>query len=137
MADLPALSALTWAPVYNTQALINSTGTHLSTVSITQGNSHSRGVRVVVDVTALPVAGASLVVTIEGYDPVTATYSTLLASAAITTVSTVVLKLFPAATAAANLTANDCLPASWRVKVVNGGTGGSTATVKIGASLLA
>lgn len=137
MADLPTISAITGVPAFNTPALLSGTATYLLSTSAVQNNAYSRGVRVVIDITALPVAGASLVVTIEGYDPVSGKYTTLLESAALTAIATSTLILFPAATAAANLVANATLPATWRVKVVNGGTGGSTATLTIAASTLA
>lgn len=137
MADLPPLSSLTGAPAFNTSALLSGTATYVLSTSAVQSNANSRGIRVVVDVTALPVAGASLIATIEGYDPVSNKYITILASAAITTVSTNVLYFFPAAPVVANVSANYTLPASWRIKVVNGGTGGSTATLTVAASLLA
>lgn len=65
------------------------------------------------------VATPSIVVTIQGYDETSATYYTILASAAITTVSTTILRVHPGLTAAANSIANDGMPRKWRVSVVN------------------
>lgn len=64
-----------------------------------------KGVRVVVDATAA-AATPSVVFTIQSKDKLSGKYSTLLASAAVTGVSTNVYLVYPGATAAANLVAN-------------------------------
>jgi hypothetical protein len=81
-------------------------------------NTHGKGLHLVIDVTSITLT-PSITVTIQGKDVVSGKYYTVLASAAITTVSTTVLKVHPALTAAANLVANDLLPRTWRVSVVN------------------
>lgn len=78
------------------------------------GNEGYRGVHVVIDATAA-TATPSVVFTIEGKDPVSGKYYTILASAAVTGISTTVLRVFPGATAAANTVANDGIPGTWRV----------------------
>ena len=78
-----------------------------------------RGLHLVIDATA-SAATPSVVFTIEGYSALGNDFYTLLASAAITGAGTTVLRVFPGATAAANLVANDCLPPFWRVKAVHG-----------------
>lgn len=83
------------------------------------GNEGYRGVHVVIDATAAADT-PSVVFTIEGKDPVSGKYYTILASAAITAQGTTVLRVFPGATAAANTVANDCIPGTWRVKAVAG-----------------
>lgn len=77
-------------------------------------NPGLRGLVVVIDVTAVD-STPSVVFTVQGYDSVSGKYYTLLASAAITGTGTTVLKVFPGGTAAANLVANDLVPAAWRV----------------------
>lgn len=58
----------------------------------------------------------SVTVTIEGLSPVgTDEYYTILASAVLTATGLTVLRVYPGLVAAANLTVNDVLPASWRV----------------------
>lgn len=79
----------------------------------------ARGVHVIIDVTAAS-ATPSVVFTIQGYSGLGDDYYTLLASAAITGTGTTVLKVFPGATAAANLAANDTLPPRWRVIATHG-----------------
>jgi hypothetical protein len=91
-----------------------------------------RGLHVVVDVTALG-ASATLTVTIQGKDPASGKYYTLLASAAIASTGTTVLKVYPGLTAASNLTANDILPMNWRIRAVGAV---AAVTAKISAHLV-
>jgi hypothetical protein len=96
-------------------------------------NPYGRGVKLVVDVTA--VSGTpSLVVTLQGHDPSSGKNYTILASAAITAVGTTVLTVYPGLTVAANSVANDVLPIQWNVKAVISGTTPSV-TATVGASL--
>lgn len=93
-------------------------------------NMSGIGAQIVIDVTAITGTTPSVVVTVEGKDPVSGKYYTILASASITTVSTTVLRIFPGATAAANLAANDVLPRTFRVtSTIAGTTPAVTATV--------
>jgi len=84
-----------------------------------QSAKRARGLIVVIDCTAI-AASPSVVFTIQGYDPTSGKYYTILASAAIVGTGTTVLRVFPGATAAANLVANDVLPASWRIIATHG-----------------
>lgn len=101
--------------------------------SADQVNYNSRGLHLVIDVTAI-TSTPSITITIQGKDNLSGQYYTILASAAITTVSTVVLRVGPGLTAAANLVANDLLPRTWRVSVTNGDADGIT--YSIGYSLI-
>lgn len=101
---------------------------------VDQTNEGAKGVHVVIDVTAV-TADPSVVFTIEGKDPASGKYYTILASAAIVGTGTTVLRVFPGATAAANLTANDVIPKTWRVKCVHADT--DSITYSVGASLVA
>ena len=94
--------------------------------SDTLDNPNHRGVEVVIDVTAQ--SGAALTVTIEGYDPVSKKYYTLLASAALAAVATTVLTVYPGVTVAANAAVSRPLPSKWRVKAANA-SGTVTATI--------
>jgi hypothetical protein len=107
--------------------LVNGTFT-ASQDSGTRDGRFYRGVILVIDVTAAPGA-QNLVVTLEGVDPVSGKFWSILASAAITAISTTVLKVFPGLTASANAVANDVLPPAWHVKVTNSGAGSWTYTV--------
>jgi hypothetical protein len=88
------------------------------------------GVQVVI-VTSAVTATPSVVVTIDGLDPLSNTFYNILTSAAIATTSTVVLRVHPDIVAAANLTAQDFLPATYRVTMTHGDTDSITYTVGI------
>lgn len=94
--------------------------------SADQKNYGCRGVKVIVNLTV--ISAGTLTVTIKGKDPVSGQYFTILASAAIAAPSVVVLTVFPGAPATANVSANDQIPATWRVEAVPAG-GNSTATI--------
>jgi hypothetical protein len=83
-------------------------------------NYDARGVVVVISITS--GSGAALVFTIKGKDTLGGTYSTILASAAQAGTGTVVLKVYPGITAAANLSVSDILPRVWRLEVSGSGT---------------
>lgn len=78
-----------------------------------------RGLHLVIDATAV-TATPSVVFTIQGGDPVSGKFYTLLVSAAITGTGTTVLRVYPGLTAAANLVASDVLPPKWRVIATHG-----------------
>lgn len=96
-------------------------------------NGQGRGVKVVVDITAVG-GGATLTVTLQGKDPLSGKYYTLLASAALGAAATTVIFIFPGAPVAANVSANDALPATWRVSAALAVANNMTFT--IGASIL-
>lgn len=96
--------------------LLASAARTAATDSADISNTGYRGVHVYLDVTVDPAA-AAITVTIQGKDPISGKYYTLLAGAAVSAVGTTVYKIFPGATAAANAVANDCVPTTWRVSV--------------------
>ena len=102
--------------------------------SSTINNPYGRGIKLVVNVSAISGTSPSLVVTLQGHDPSRNVNYTLLASAAITAVGTTVLTVYPGLVAAANSVANDVLPIQWNVKAVVSGTTPSV-TATVGASL--
>jgi hypothetical protein len=85
--------------------------------SAIKGGRHSTAVAVVVDITSLEAGTPSLTVTIRGVDPASGKGIALLQSAALSTVSTTVLRVGQDLTAAANLTANDLVPENIQVLV--------------------
>lgn len=103
-----------------------------------QNNLDALGVEVVVDLTAVGGTTPTLVVTIEGKDPVSGKYYTLLASATLNATGTTVMTVFPGVTVAANVAASRPLPRTWRVKTTIGGTTpsftGTIAACTIGGS---
>jgi hypothetical protein len=96
-------------------------------------NRNARGLHLIIDATAR--AGASSVVfTIQAKDPVGGLYYTVLASAAVASVSTVVLRVFPGGPATANVAANDQLPRTWRVLATH--ANGDSITYSVSAVML-
>lgn len=91
-------------------------------------NNQHESAHVVIDVTVVPGVD-TVTVTLEGKDPASGKYYTLLASTAILTVSTVVMRVGAGLVAVGNLVANDELPATWRVKVTHSGSGNFTYSV--------
>lgn len=103
--------------------------------SADQNNVSARGIKLVIDITAISGTTPTLTVTLQGKDKASGKYYTLLASAALNAVGTTVLEVFPGATAVANLAANSQLPKTWRVSYAIGGTTPSV-TATVGASLI-
>ena len=86
--------------------------------SVDQDQSNFGGGHIIVNVTA---AGTStLTITIQGKDPISGTYYTILAGTALVGTGIQVLKVFPGITAAAGGSVSDTLPDSWRVNAVKG-----------------
>lgn len=101
--------------------------------SADQTNLVGRGVHVVIDVTAVP--GVDTVTPkIQGKDELSGQYYDILTGAAISGVSTVVLKVYPGITVAANVSASDILPKTWRVVMTH--SAGTNFTYSVGASLI-
>lgn len=96
-------------------------------------NFAARGVHVIVNVTAA-TATPSVVFTIEGKCPVSSAYYTLLTSAAITGTGTTLLSVYPGITAAANVSASQVLPRTWRVVATHGDA--DSITYSVGATIL-
>lgn len=84
---------------------------------------NARGIRVKINLTGAPGGTTpTMTVTIQGVDVPSGQKWTLLQSAALNAQGFVVLEVFPGATPAANLTANDELPSDFNVHVAFGGT---------------
>lgn len=88
----------------------------------------AKGIQIVIDTTAV-TATPSVVFTLQGKDVASGKFFTILASAAIATVSTVILRVYPGLTAAANLVATDILPANFRIIATHGDADSITYTV--------
>ena len=81
-------------------------------------NTYGKGVHVIIDVTA-SADTPSVVAKIEGKDPASGKYYTILESAAITGTSTTVLRVHPDLAAVANLTISDLIPSVFRVTMTH------------------
>lgn len=99
--------------------------------SADQTNYDARGIIVVLDATAV-VSSGSFTLTIQGKDRASGQYYTLLAGAAVSTISTNVYTVYPGAPATANVSANSPLPHTWRVKATY--NSGTSLTFTVGAS---
>lgn len=96
-------------------------------------NHNAQALHLVIDVTAI-VSTPSVVFTVQGKDALSGQYYTILTSAAIVGVGTTILRVFPGAVAAANLTANDRIPRTFRVLATHGNA--NSITYSVGYSLL-
>lgn len=97
-----------------------------------QTNYNHRGIHVVLDMTT--VGTGSVTLSIEGKDVVSGKYYAILTGAAVTTNSTNVYKIYPGLTGAANATASDILPRTFRITVT--ANNANSATYSVGASLI-
>ena len=96
-------------------------------------NSRHKGCHVIIDMTAVTATG-TVTPTIQGKDSVSGKYYTLLVGAAISTISTVVLRVYPDLTAAANLIADDIVPSDFRILMTHGNA--VAMTYSVGVSLV-
>lgn len=109
-----------------TASLITLTGATASQTGQDTDCSTAKGAVITVDITA--IAAGSLTVIVEGKDEVSGKYYTILTSAALASVATTVLRIYPGLVAAANVTVNDVLPTKFRVRCTVA-TGPVTATI--------
>lgn len=116
----------------DTAALITAAAVTTTQTGADQTNVNGRGVKVVLDMTA--VGTGSVTLTIQGKDAASGKYYTLLAGAAVTTNSTNVYEIYPGIAAAANAAASATLPRTWRVLVTANNANATTYTV--GASVI-
>jgi hypothetical protein len=99
-----------------------------NTIEYRNLNPITQGITVVIDVTA-KTGTPSIVATIYGVDPFIDQTWTILASAAIITTGTTVLRVHPGITAAANSAAADTIPANIRIGVAHTGSDSITYSV--------
>ena len=119
----------------NLGTLATLTAASASGVCADQTNVQWRGVVVSIDVTAITGTSPDLVVTVQGKDPVSGVYYTLLASASITAAGFSTLTVYPNAPATANVSEPLPLPYEWRVIYTIGGTTPAV-TATIGAVVI-
>lgn len=98
-----------------------------------RSNEQQRGVVLTIDMTAVPGVD-TVTFTIEGKDPLSGKYYTILASTALVATGTVILKVYPGLVAAANAAVNDVLPRAWRLKIVH--SAGTNFTYSVSAQLI-
>jgi hypothetical protein len=120
-------------PVNREITVFSSAARTASENSADLSNPYARGAVIVIDVTAV-TATPSVVFTVKGKSALGSDYYTILASAAITATGQTVLRIYPGLTAAANVTASDVLPATWRVEAVHGDA--DSITYSVSANLI-
>lgn len=104
----------------NTEVTVLASAARTATpTKVDQTNLVAVGLILVIDVTAV-TATPSVTFTIQGKDPLSSKYYTILASVAISGTGTTVLRVHPDLTAAANTIAKDMLPRTWAVDAVHG-----------------
>ena len=94
----------------------------------------ARGLHLVITVTAV-TATPSVVPAIEGYDPLSTTWYTLLTGVAITATGTTILKIYPGIATLANGAASDVVPETIRVVMTHGDS--DSITYSVAAHLVA
>jgi hypothetical protein len=99
-------------------------------VSPDQDNPSCAGLNLYINITAVTT---SATVTIQGKDPVSGTYYTILASTALAAAAFTRLFVFRGAPVAANVSANDQLPRTWRISVT---TVGASTSMTVGGSII-
>ena len=104
--------------------------------SAVQTNSVYRGVSVAVNITAITGTSPTLTVTIQGQDPVSGAYYTVLESAALSATGLTILTVRPGIAASANVAAAAIMPLYWRILYAIGGTTPAV-TATVGAVMAA
>jgi hypothetical protein len=95
-------------------------------------NSWGKGIQIIFDVTA--VATSDVKVKVEGKDPASGKYYTILESASVVAITTNVYRVYPGLIAAANLIASDILPKTIRFTVTHANA--NSTTYSVGYSLV-
>lgn len=118
---------------------INRTGTLLASAArtatvtgIDMSNDAGSCLTVILDVTVAPGVD-TVTVAIQGNDPVSLKYYTILTGAAVSATGTTTYKVCPGITAAANAAASDMVPKKWRVNVTH--SAGTSFTYSLGFNL--
>jgi len=120
-------------PAYNVDGTAFASAARTATVSSTDlANSSCTGIKIILDVTA--VATSDIKVSVEGKDPASGKYYTILQSASVTTISTNVYKVCPGLTAVANVTASDFVPKTFRITMTHANA--NSTTYSVGYSLI-
>lgn len=101
--------------------------------SADQTNEFGKGLMLFINCTAI-VSSPSVTFTIKGKDPVGGLYYTILQSAAIVGTGLTVLRVYPGIAVAANVTASDILPKTWRVEAAHGN--GDSITYSVAACVM-
>ena len=99
-----------------------------------QTNSNARGVKLVIDITALTGVSPTLLITLQGKDAASGKYYSIGNTGNLSAVATTTFDVYPGLAAGAT-SANSTLPRVWRVTGTISGTT-PTVTATVGASLI-
>lgn len=129
MSNSVTLRDIDGTPVHNANgSVLQSAARTATNNSATFTNRTARSLHLIIDVTVAP-GGDTVTPKIEGYDPISGKFYTLLTGAAISTTGTNILKIGPGISASANAAAADFLPAYWRVVMTHSAAGSFTYSV--------
>lgn len=81
-------------------------------------NYNNTGLHLVINVSAI-TATPSITPTIQGKDPISGTYYTVLTGLPITTTGINIIKVYPGISAVVNASASDILPRTWRLNMAH------------------
>lgn len=141
MKRLACIFALAFAACFAAPAVAQNSGvrvfasaarTATTLVSPDFINNAASSIHCVLDTTAF--TSGTVTLTIQGKDGTSGKYYTLLAGAAVGSVSTNVYKVGPGLPATANVSANDILPTVWRISLA--GAASPISTYSVGCSLV-
>lgn len=93
-------------------------------------NDAASGVSVILDITAVPGTD-TVTLTIQGKDPASGKYYTILAGAAQSGTGTTKMDVYPGLVVAANLAANAVLPSVWRISMTHSAASNFTYSVGV------
>jgi hypothetical protein len=99
--------------------------------SVDVSNPDGQACHLIIDPTVNAGGLGSIQVTIQGKDPLSGKKYTILQSAVLTALATIVLRVGAGLTAAANLVANDVLPKDLTVSFAHGAGGPITYTARL------
>lgn len=92
-------------------------------------NYGHQGILIFFDVTAVHASGSDIKMKLEGKDPASGKYYTILESASVVTVVTNVYRVNPLLTAAANTIAKDMMPTTFRFVMTHANANATTYSV--------
>lgn len=115
-----------WKCVPLTNAARTTTATSADQINVAQRGIH-------LAVTASPYATGVYTPVVQGKDPASGNYYTILSGTAINTTGTTVFKVYPGLTAVASSVVSDIIPYTWRVQL-QGSASPINMTVQVGCS---
>lgn len=93
-------------------------------------NKHNIGAHVIIDMTVVPGV-ETVTFALQGLDETSGEYYTIITSAALVATGTVILKIYPGITTAANLSVSDILPLKFRVVATHSASGNFTYSIGV------